>query len=374
MYLATREMMRAKVRYGLLMAAIGLLVFLILFQQTLQSGLLDAFVGAVRSQSAPVLVFSVDGRRNFQGSVVTPPLEASIRRVDGVGRAGQIGVRNLPARAGGKLTQVALIGYEVEGLGSPGRLTAGRLPAATDEVVASDANRGDGFDIGQKVRIEPGGRELEVVGLAPDAQLLVTPTLYGSYDTLTEAVRAFNPSATDRPLSSAIGVGPAAGFAPSELASRINAANADADALTATDAAAATPGVFQVRQSFQIILLLYALVVPFVTGLFFLIITFQKANALTLLRAVGAPRCRLATALLVQVALVMLGGIALGTLLYAPLASQRLGGLVFHFQAGAVLFWSVLLLSLGLLSALLSVRRVLAIDPVGATTGAGVAR
>ena len=69
----------------------------------------------------------------------------------------------------------------------------------------------------------------------------------------------------------------------------INAQSDELDALTRADAADEAPGVAQVRQSFQIIFLLYGLVVPFVTGLFFLIITFQKAGALTLLRAIGAP-------------------------------------------------------------------------------------
>ena len=53
MFLAFKEMRRAKVRFGLLMGAVGLLVFLILFQQSLQNGLLTAFVGAIRNQSAP---------------------------------------------------------------------------------------------------------------------------------------------------------------------------------------------------------------------------------------------------------------------------------------------------------------------------------
>ena len=69
----------------------------------------------------------------------------------------------------------------------------------------------------------------------------------------------------------------------------INAQSDDLDALTRDQAADEAPGVAQVRQSFQVIFLLYALVVPFVTGLFFLIITVQKAGALTLLRAIGAP-------------------------------------------------------------------------------------
>ena len=43
MFLALREIRRAKVRFGLLIAAVGLLVFLILIQQALQNGLLTAF-------------------------------------------------------------------------------------------------------------------------------------------------------------------------------------------------------------------------------------------------------------------------------------------------------------------------------------------
>ena len=111
MFLALKEMRRAKARFALLMAAIGLLVFLILFQQTLQNGLLDAFVGAVRTQSAPVLAFSVDGRRNLQGSIITPELEQQIRGTDGLAQAGRIGQRSLPA-VGERLGRVLVADLE----------------------------------------------------------------------------------------------------------------------------------------------------------------------------------------------------------------------------------------------------------------------
>jgi putative ABC transport system permease protein len=373
MFLALKEMRRAKVRFGLLMGAIGLLVFLILFQQTVQYGLLDSFVGAVRNQSAPVLVFSVDGRRNLQASIITPPQEQLVRDVDAVARAGQIGERAFTVIADGELTQVAMIGYEVEGLGSPTTLSSGRLPTATGEVVASDVNATKGFALGQKVQLVPGALELTVVGLAADAQLLASPTLFTTYETYAAAVRSTNPDA-GRPLPSAIGVEPVAGTTPEQLVDQVNAVDEDLDALTRAQAAEATPGVAQVRQSFQVIFALYGLVIPFVTGLFFLIITFQKANALTLLRALGAPRRRLVSALMIQVVVVIVVGVAVGTAVYAPLATRRLGTIALSFQAGAVVFWGVLLLALGVLSALFSARQVLRIDPMAATTGVGVDR
>ena len=88
--------------------------------------------------------------------------------------------------------------------------------------------------------------------------------------------------------SSTLAVVPAEGTTPAEMTTAINAGSDDLGALTREQAADRSPGVAQVRQSFQIIFLLYGLVVPLVTGLFFLIITIQKAGSLTLLERSGA--------------------------------------------------------------------------------------
>jgi putative ABC transport system permease protein len=209
--------------------------------------------------------------------------------------------------------------------------------------------------------------------LAPDAQLSVTPTLFVGYDTYLAAVDARNPGGGD-PLPNALAVVPDDGTSPAAMATAINAGSDELDALTREHAADRSPGVAQVRQSFQIIFLLYGLVVPLVTGLFFLIVTIQKAAALTLLRAIGAPAGRLVSALLVQVLLIVGLGLVLGTALYYPLTLLGATSLSLRFDVGVVLVWSALLMALGLASALIAARRVLAIDPVLATTGAGVGR
>ena len=371
MFLALREMRRAKVRFGLLIVAIGLLVFLILFQQSLQSSLLRGFTGALRSQSAPVLVYSTDGQRTLQASVVTPELEALVQSADGVGAVGRIGQGTFTVTAGGTIAEASIIGYDTVGLGSPERLSAGRLPEGPDEAVASAEDAADGFDVGDVVMVEPAGEELTVVGLAEDAQLNVGPTLFVTYEGYVEAVAARNPDAGE-PRPNALGVASAGGTSESALVASIDARSDDLEALTRVRAADEAPGVAQVRQSFQVIFLLYALVVPFVTGLFFLIVTVQKAGALTLLRAIGAPGRRLVAALLVQVVVIVGVGLLVGILLYTPLTVVSATSLGIRFETAAVLGWSVVLLVLGLLSSLLAARRVLAIDPVVATTGVGL--
>jgi putative ABC transport system permease protein len=371
-FLALKEIRRAKVRFALLMAAIGLLVFLILAQQALQNGLLTSFAGAIDRQSAPVLVYSVDGQRTLQGSVVTPELRKAIDGVDGVAASGRIGQSTFTSEVdGGPDSDVAVIGYDDADLGAPDELAAGRQARAADEAVGSSTD----FAIGDEVSIVPpdrGGEPVSftVVGLADDVQIQVTPTLFTPWAGYEAAVRAANPDAT-AVLPNAIGVRPADGVSDQELVVRINRASGDADALTRQTAADDAPGVAQVRQSFQIIFLLYALVVPLVTGLFFLIVTFQKSGSLTLLRAIGIRSSTLVRSLLVQVVVVLGAGIAIGIALYAPLAQAQIGSIALRFDPVAVLFWAVLLLVLGILSALASARRVLAIDPVEATTGGG---
>ena len=138
MFLAFKEMARAKVRFALLIAAIALLVFLILFQQSLQNGLITGFIGAIREQSAPVLVYSVDGQRVIQGSVITPAMEEQVRNAPGTGEVGRIGqgtFTGLPSgNDDGETFDTSIIGYELgpdgNGIGAPTDVIEGRLPVA----------------------------------------------------------------------------------------------------------------------------------------------------------------------------------------------------------------------------------------------------
>lgn len=372
MFIALRELRRAKARFGMLIGAVGLLVFLILIQQALSDGLVTSFVGAIRKQSAPVLVYSVDSQRTLQGSSINPELQERIESAEGVADSGRIGQGTYTVSINdGDPEDAAYFGYDSEDLGGPSTLSEGRLPEAEGEAVGSATD----FSVGDTVVVDAvggdgPGPEVTVVGLAEEAQIQVTATLFVAWADFEAAAGAANPDASTV-LPSAIALRPIDGVSDEELVENINAESEDAEALTRADAADRAPGVAQVRQSFQLIFLLYALVVPLVTGLFFLIVTFQKAASLTLLRAMGAKASVLVRALLIQVVIVIGGGLVVGTALYAPLTRVEIGSISLRFDPGAVAFWATLLFVLGLASAGVAARRVLAIDPVEATTGGG---
>jgi putative ABC transport system permease protein len=346
-----------------------LLLFLVLFQQALQDGLVTSFVGAIRNQSAPVIAFSVEGQRTLEGSLIPPELEQSILAVDGVAEHSQIGHGTFSVTVGdGNLEDVAIIGT-TGSLGRPSELSAGRAPDAPFEAIGSAVD----FAVGDTVTLAAARADVQpltVVGLAEDVHLSISPTLFTDFDTYVAAVDAVNPDA-EAIFPSALALVPTAETEAAELAERINTSVGDADAVTRSVAADTAPGVAQVNQSFAVIFALYCLVVPLVTGLFFLIVTLQKAPSLVLLRAIGARAGALAQTLVLQALVVASAGLTTGVVFFAVLSSREVGGLTIRFDPIKVAVWVGVFLLLALIGTIASLRRVLRIDPVLATGTGG---
>ncbi|MFN8051557.1 MAG: FtsX-like permease family protein [Acidimicrobiales bacterium] len=370
MFLAIRELGRAKVRFLLLGGAVGLLVFLILFQQALLGGLITQFIGALRNQSATVLVYGAESRQNLEGSRVDATAVDAVAKVRGVADAGPLGQGTFTVTAKGKQADATLMGYRLGGPGQPTTLSNGRLATGDFEAVVSDGDTAKGFALGSTVTVEPGGRSIRIVGVATDARYSVTPTLFVSYATYEAARRTANPDA-GAITPSAVAVTVDRGADVDVVAARITRSVDGTEALTRATAVSSSPGVSSVQQSFYVILGLFYIVVPLVAGLFFLIITFQKADSLTLLRALGAKPSMLIRNLLAQVVVVVLGGVILATALLAG-AAQGTKSIGVKVDPTAVGVTAAVILGLALLSSLAAVRRVLAIDPVRAVTGGDV--
>jgi putative ABC transport system permease protein len=365
-FLALREIRRSCLRFALLAGAVGLLVFLILFLQTLLGALLTFFVGGLENQSAQVLVYGEDARRTVAASVVTPEQVANVSDVAGVASAAPLGQADFTVDAGGELQDASLFGHELDGPGEPLEIVDGRRPAGDGEAVASDVDADRGFAVGQSVVIQPAGVEVEVVGLAREIRFNVLPTLFVSYGTYEDALAGRDPD-VPAVLPSLVAVQPQDGTSPHELATRIDETVEGVEALARETAVAEIPGVEQIRTSFAILVGLAFIVVGLVTGVFFLILTLQKRDALTLLRAVGADARDLVAVIVVQVVTVVGVGVLIGTGLtgLAGLASTE--EFPIALRPGLAAATGTAILVLGLLVSGAAIRRVLRIDPASAT-------
>ncbi len=371
MFLAWREMLRAKLRFALLAGAIGLLVFLVLFVQALTGALIRQFIGAIEHQSADVLVYGADARKNLEGSRVPTETVAEVAAIPGVAAAGPLGEGTFTVRAGGESRDAVLFGHELGGPGSPTTMDAGRAVTGDFEAVASRGAEDLGFRLGAVVRLEPDGRAIRIVGLASDANYSVTPVLFTTFATY-EAARRDASGGRALVTPSAVAVISDSDVSSTTVRDRINQSVEGVEALTRDEAVADAPGVASVSDSIGAVVLLCFFVVVVVAGLFFLILTVQKAASLTLLRAIGVRARTLVQSLLLQVVVVVVAGLVIGTALAWLALNAAQNSLGARVALGDVVGTGAVVLGLSLVAALGAARRVLRIDPVRATVPGGI--
>ncbi|WP_370324530.1 FtsX-like permease family protein [Euzebya sp.] len=369
MFIAWREFRRSIGRFALLTAAVGLLVLLLLFFQAVAGTLTSGLTGAFESADADAFVFDERARRNPSTSVLPPPVADEVAQVEGVESAVGVGLGVFTGTGPDGELDVAVVGGQPGGPSSPAELSEGDRPSGPDEAVFSGSTFDESLAVGDVVEV--GGREIRVVGVADGAAYNVLPTLYVPFETCVAVVQDRAGAPIDVPLS-LVAVTVVEGADAGEVAAEITAQVEGVDALDAATTIDELPGVGQVTQSFSILYLLLFIVVTIVTGVFFLILTVQKAEALVLLRAVGASRADVVRPVLLQVVAVVgigaVGGAALASGLLA--AARDTFGATLSPGTTAVTVGIILLL--GLLASLGAVRRVLAIDPVAAVAPGGM--
>ena len=195
--------------------------------------------------------------------------------------------------------------------------------------------------------------------------------MFTTFDTYVEARRDANPNASSV-WPSAVAVAVAPGVSPAGVRDAINRAVPGVEALTRAQAVRESPGVASVSESLGTVVFLSFFVVVVVAGLFFLILTVQKASALTLLRAIGIGGGALVRSLLVQVLLVVLGGVVLGAALTMVALGASNASLGARLGAAQLFQTSAIVLVLATIASLGAIRRVLRIEPIRATIPGGV--
>ena len=357
------EMRRAKLKYGLLAGALALLVFLLMFLSTLSSTLLGSFTGALRHNTADVLVFHSGTRRNLQASRLDPALARAVARVPGVAAVGEIGNVTLTVDVGSGPADLNVWGYESGQPGGPDRIVSGARPGP-GEALVDIADRNKGFSVGAVIRIQPTGAQLRIVGYTEDSRFNVQPTAYTTLATYRSILRAANPGA--RNSDNLFGVRVAAGAEPAVVSRAIGASSPSFEALSRAQAVSSLPGVSSIAQSFDLVIGITFVIVVVVIGFFFLILTVQKLRVLTGLRAIGATTGYLAATLAAQVVVMVVIGVAAATALLGGAAVSSSDAFLVRIDPQLVGMTTAGVLLSSLASSLLSVRRITRVDPAEA--------
>jgi putative ABC transport system permease protein len=362
MNLALTEMRRAKLRFGLLTAAVSLLVFLIVFLASLSGALLRALTGAIEALPADGLVYSDTSRSNVQASRLDPSVLASVAQVPGVAAVGPMSVLSANASVAGEQGALQVIGVEPGSPSEPEGLREGTFPSADGEI-AVDASTVD-VALGDIVRVNGSDLDFVVTGRMVGTQF-GADTAWITAQAYDRLLRGLNPGLDRAPVNVvAFTVVPDAD--PVAVATRVQQEVPGTLVLDRAAALAALPGVESVGQTFGLLVGITFVIGVVVVGFFFLILTVQKLRTFTLLRATGASTAGLAGTVSAQIATVVLLASAVAVVLAWASLQALSTGLPVSIDPALITVVVAAVLGASLLAGLLSIRRIAQIDPATA--------
>lgn len=363
MRFAVVELARRPGRFVVTAVALTLLVALLLFFGGLLDGLFRGTTGALDAQRGQLVVFSGSARDQLVRSRIIPDVRRQVEKVPGVARATGLGVALVGAKIPGKtdFANAAVFGYEgdVRGVPSP--------PPAGDAWVDRSLKR-DGVKQGQRLELGRGRVPVRVRGFVSGTSYLLQGGVWVAPETWRAVSGANRPDQAVAPgVFAALAVTVAPGASAADVATRIDRATGGATTtVTKQEAVNKIPGVKEQEGTFSAIINTTFAVTAIVVALFFALLVLERTRLFGVFKAIGASSGQLVRAVLVQAVLLWALAFAVGAIVVVALAGPVSALFPFAIGPSRVLSVGVGVLLASVLGALVSLRRIVRIDPAAA--------
>lgn len=374
-FLALKEVWRNRARFLLFSLVVALITVLVLFVAALGEGLGSGNREYLERLNGELIIYQDTARLAIASSRIDCSTRTALRSVEGVRDVGGLGFSSVSVLRGGDADplDVSLIGVEPGKPGEPPVLVGRGLErksgdeAIIDRTVALVAKPqvGDTITIRSTLGSEDEFYELQVVGVTDSRKYGLRPSVFVPIITW-DRIRP-KPVATPAEEDPACNVVAVQLDDPAQIETSRRLLEARVDGIEAVDRKAAyenTPG-YTAQQSTLSTQNSFALLIGvLVIGGFFQIQTLQKVPQIGMLKAIGTPNAIVALAALIQIVVVTLIGVAIGSLasLGLALAMPPDIPIVFEPRSGTIAVASILLM--GPLGGLLSVRYSLRVEPL----------
>jgi putative ABC transport system permease protein len=376
-YLAFKEVWRNRVRFLLVSLVIALITLLVLFIEGLTLGLGSGNIEYLSKLDAQLVVFQENSDLSTSVSRIGQSKQREILRVDGVQDVGLVGTSNASIVLGDaqERLNVSLLGVEPGQPGEPpayegrGLKGKGSREAVIDRNVAVRTGLGVGDEV--IVRSIQGTEEefypLEVVGISDSQQYFLRPTIFVPYATWDE----IRPKASQDEGSQEIVFNiaavqledPANREAMAEL---IQSSVDKTEAVDIKTAYEATPGYSEQKSTLNTIRAFTLLIDVMVLGGFFQFQTLQKVGQIGMLKAIGATNWIISVAFLLQIVIVTLMGVIIGSAGTLLLSLGLPPTVPITFTVESVAIAVVSLLIIGPMAGVVSLFVLLRIEPLTA--------
>ena len=377
LYLAVKEIWRNRGRFLLFALVVGLITMLVLFIAGLASGLSAANREYLSDLDAQLIVYQENSDYLINASRLPKGKEPSVRRLPGVAEVGAIALTNASIWPGdgAEAFDVTLIGVEPGQPGEPS-LTAGRgLRGARSREAIIDRRIAEEFSLApgdsMTIKATQGTSEelfvLKVAGVADRQDYLFLPSVivpYRTWERIRPQEAAPQAGAEFVPNVFAVKLEP--GADPAQVQRSIVETVPDVIVTDVQTAIESIPG-YSVQQSTLNTQQFFTLLIGvLVLGGFFQIQTLQKIGQIGMLKAIGAANRTVAGASLWQISIVTTLGVGLGGLVTYLLTLGIPPEVPLQLTGATVAGTTLLLLLIGPLAGLVSIRLAVRVDPLTA--------
>lgn len=356
MFLALREIKHEKVRYGLIVAMIVMISYLMFVLMGMMIGLANKNKAAITTWHTQTVFLNKNANDNLSQSLITKDQLGGQRLNEHESLVGQAPVVITKAAGGVDKQSAQFIGLKPDQAIAKKNipLVSGRHARHADELVVDQSLRAKGYRLGDQVRLNSTADRYRIVGFAKDAQLNVAPVIYGRLATW-KTLRGVNSQVV------------ASGIISNRLEGGERFTNLAR--YTSQEFIQKLPGYAAQNNTFAFMIGFLMVISLIIIAVFLYILTMQKMPNYAVLRAQGIPARYLIATTIHQAVILMAAGICGGLLL------TLLTTWLMPTTVALVLDWPlialmvVVLIILGVLGALLPVRMILKIDPVRALNG-----
>lgn len=350
MFLAIKEIKKEKLRYGLIILMIFLISYLIFVLSSLAVGLAEENTQAIKSWDAHQVVLNKNANISMSQSI----LNKNDLKGAKVGKNEALVGQTPVVVKSKKRSQVSaqFIGVKQQQfIYRNQEIIAGRKAHKDNEVVADQALKEKGYQIGDKLELNGSKREYKIVGFAKNAKINIAPIIYGtlaSWKVLRQGMPEMQASALI------------------SRNSNYDYEHANSKTYPINQFINKLPGYTAQNMTFQLMIGFLFVISLIIIAVFLYILTMQKMRNYAVMRAQGIPSSTLIGTTINQSIILVAIGVVIG--LFAMWVTARLlpAAVPMDFTPEIIISGTVGMLLTGIIGSLIPVRSILKVDPAKA--------
>lgn len=351
MKIALNELKFYKFKYLLITFIVILLASMVLFISGLAKGLGRENISLINQFKSEQFVIQKDADQQIQRSNFNPQQQQEIEKI----------VKSEPLKASMstaeyKNTNSDLLFASMQKSETPA-LKTGHLPKNENEVALNSKLEGEGLQVGDKINIKGKEESLKITGFFDHA-------MYAHTDLAVVTDAGLNRVTGDK--------SPTSMYFLNHVSHADQQKLKDIQGISVVNKEALTDGIpsYQAEQApLNMMIVSLFVITAIVLTAFFYVMTIQKTSEIGILKAIGIKTGHLLSALLIQILFVTLLGLVIALALIATLSAFMPVTMPFHLTPQLMGLMVVVFIIVAIVGALLSLVRVLKIDPIEAIGG-----